>query len=63
MDAFRELQDVLGDLTGTLGNQLMTDTEHADRERVKFHAPVAKDDIDWGSAAVRLKALTAPTGG
>lgn len=63
VDAFRELQDVLGDLTASLGNQLMTDTEHAVRERVKFHAPIAKDDIDWGSAAVRLEALIAPTEG
>lgn len=57
--AYRELQDVLGDLTAELGNSLMAETEHAVRGRVKFHAPVVKDDIDWGSVAVRLEALTA----
>lgn len=59
VDAFRELQDVLGDLAAGLGNSLLADTEHAVRGRVKFHAPAAKDEIDWGSAAVRLEALTA----
>lgn len=62
VEAYRELQDVLGDLTAALGNGLMAETEHAVRGRVKFHAPAAKDDIDWGSLAVRLEALTALNG-
>lgn len=61
VDAYRELQDVLGDLTAALGNGLMAETEHAVRGRMKFHAPAAKGDIDWGSVAVRLEALTALT--
>ena len=52
---------MLGNPTATLGNSLLAGTEHAVRGRVKFHAPIAKDGIDWGSAAVRVEALTAPT--
>ncbi|MGW8431155.1 GntR family transcriptional regulator [Curtobacterium citreum] len=59
VDAYRDLQDILGAATAAIGNQLMTETEHAVRGRVKFHAPADESDIAWDAAAVRLEAITA----
>ncbi|WIE81527.1 GntR family transcriptional regulator (plasmid) [Curtobacterium sp. MCSS17_016] len=59
IDAYRELQDILGGVTAAVGNQLMADTEHAVRGRVKFHAPAAESDIEWDAAAVRAEAVGA----
>ena len=59
VEAYRDLQDVLGAATAAIGNQLMSATEHAVRGRVKFHALAAESNIAWDAAAVRVEAVAA----
>lgn len=50
LNAYRSLQDALGSIIASTGNQLYSDTERAVRGRVKFHAAAEDSEIDWAAA-------------
>lgn len=57
LDAYRQLQDVFGDLIAALGNPLMASVEAAARSRAKHHAAADDAVIDWPTAVSRAKEL------
>jgi DNA-binding GntR family transcriptional regulator len=60
LSAYRSLQDALGSIIASTGNQLYSDTERAVRGRVKFHAAADDIEIDWDGALVQADRIARP---